>query len=194
MDASTGAALGDGAARTLSIIGHPFVLMPIASVSAAHGEHASATLLAAIGAGVVALVACLLTWTIVQVRRGRWQHLDASARSERAQLNRVLLLVFIAASLACAVLGELRAAIGLLCAAAIIAAAIVLAGQLKLSLHVAFAALAAFVCGHWPLGIALAVLTLALGWARVRLGRHAVIDVVIGAIVGALAGSATLFA
>ncbi|MEO8010942.1 MAG: hypothetical protein ABI650_04795, partial [Dokdonella sp.] len=93
------------------------MLMPMAGLSAALGDRASVTTLVLIAVGAVTLVMCMLTWSIVQVRRGRWQHIDASARRERAHLNRVLLLVFAIASSCCALLGASRAATALLFAA-----------------------------------------------------------------------------
>lgn len=178
-----------GLARVVSIAGHPLLLMPLATLLAAVSRGADAgtvhtlvVLVGALGAGVFGFA-----WW--QVRRGRWLHVDASRQDERRQLNRMLLLVLgLAAAWALQVAGASPLAIALTAAAAIVALALLLARWLKLSLHVAFAAFAAFLPA-WPLAAAaLAVLAAAVAWSRLALQRHSRSDVLAGALAGVVAG------
>src|SRR5437762_6239032 len=79
-------------ARSLSIVGHPLVVVP-AAVSALmlHRHVPSAALIVSVVCVISAVVFAFSFW---QVRHGHWQHIDASARTERSSLN-----VFLAAVL-----------------------------------------------------------------------------------------------
>jgi hypothetical protein len=73
----------------------------------------------------------------------------------------------------------------------IVAVGHLLRGVTKLSLHVAFAVLAAFLV--WPNHIATATLAVAaagVAWSRLALQRHVAPDIVLGALAGAAAGLA----
>ena len=64
-------------ARTVSILGHPLVVMPVAvlalMVLQGDGRHAGWAL-----AGLALLGALIMLFSRTQVRRGHWQHVDAS--------------------------------------------------------------------------------------------------------------------
>jgi membrane-associated phospholipid phosphatase len=133
-------------------------------------------------------VALLMVW---QVRRGRWNNVDASNRSERP----VLFLVGAAgvvALIARAMFARpesflVRGALGVL---GMIAACALATRWSKVSLHMAFATLATtslLLLGSplgWP---ALAAVPL-LAWSRVRLGRHATGEVVAGGVAALVLG------
>lgn len=179
-------------AHTLSIVGHPALLMPaavLASLSAT--TVAPETALAVIGL-TAAVIAGVLIFSAIQVRRGQWRDSDASQTHERVQLNFFLAAALLGACVFAAMNDQpakLVAGLGL--AAAIVFTAIVLRTRLKLSLHVAFAVFAALLL--WPNTLATGVL-LALGaavaWARLMLLRHTRADVIAGALAGAAAGVA----
>lgn len=179
-------------ARTVSILGHPVLVMPAAAliVAAAHGAQPAqirilAAILGAIGAAVMAY-----SW--FKVRRGDWSHVDASVRSERRTLN-VFLMVLLGAGAALAWFGALRPhlPVALALAAAMIAIAMALERRLKLSLHVGFATFATGLL--WPsvpaLGIGLLV-TAAIAWSRLALGRHTPRDLVAASLAGTVAAIA----
>ena len=66
-------------ARSLSILGHPVVVVPVAVVTLVFHERAySAVLIASVTCGIAGVVLAFSFW---QVRRGQWQHIDASGRS-----------------------------------------------------------------------------------------------------------------
>lgn len=179
-------------ARALSIFGHPMLVLPLAvlAVALAQGER-QAALQAAIGFGLFAALVMAFSWW--QVRRGRWAHVDASAQHERSSLNRFLLVALAVSALLVGASGtQPLLALGLALSAAMILVAMVMARWCKVSLHLAFAVFAALLLRElgtvWMLG-ALAFAA-AVAWSRLALQRHTPLDLVAGAIIGALAGVA----
>ena len=178
------------AARALSVVGHPALLMPVAVVAAAASRGAPPHVLGAAAAATVFVAVSVGVFSLVQVRAGRWAHMDASIPRERRQLNLFLVLLLFG----CAALlwwsGQPRpACMGLAVGGALVGCALVLRGRLKLSLHAAFAVLAASLL--WPsLPAVLLVLCLAAGvsWARLVLQRHTLLEVVAGLLAGGAAG------
>lgn len=176
-------------ARGLSILGHPLLVMPVATLLAARSHGADAATVRGLVVAVGALGGAVLVYALVQVRRGRWQHIDASRRGERLRLNGVLLIALgTAAAWAFQHAGPSPLAIALGAAAAIVAVALLLSRWLKLSLHVAFGVFAAFLPGASVAAPALFALAGAVAWSRLALQRHSPGDVVTGAVVGAAAG------
>lgn len=145
--------------------------------------------------GIVALFTiaplAILMWR--QVRRGRWENVDASNHAERPVL-------YIAGTIAViALLGYLllvrpqsfviRGVVATLGMLAICGAA---TRWIKVSLHMAFASLAAtaLVLMRAPIGYALLLALPALVWSRLVLSRHTPAEVALGTIIGAGTGAA----
>jgi hypothetical protein len=184
-----------GIARCVSIVVHPFVttLVLVAAVASARGADAAVRATAAVGALFVLPLAAL---TARQVRRGAWSTVDASHPRERP----ILFLVGGAALLG--LLGYFahtapgsplaRGTAGVLAMLAVCAA---LTPWVKVSLHLAAAALAASVLlgRGLPLGWAMAALLPVLAWSRVALGRHRWREVVLGTVVGACTGAGVVY-
>jgi membrane-associated phospholipid phosphatase len=178
-------------ARWVSIVAHPFVttLVLAAAIEAPRGGAAAARTVGAVAALFVLPVALLMAR---QVRRGAWGTVDASDPRERPVLFLVggtgllALLVYFARAHPGSALVSGTA--GVLAMVAVCAA---VTPWLKLSLHMAAAALAATVLLErglalgWLLGAALPV----LGWSRVALGRHRWREVAAGLVVGACTGA-----
>jgi hypothetical protein len=182
--------LTTGLARALSIVGHPAVLMPCAVVGAAAVTQARPAVLHAAVATCGFVVACVGIYSVIQVRAGRWQHVDASVPHERRQLNGFLALLLFSVAGGLWWAGQPGAvALGLSLGGAVVVVAIGLRHWLKLSLHAAFAVFAAALL--WPSVVAvLGVLALAAGvsWSRLVLRRHTRSEVVAGLLAGAAAG------
>lgn len=182
--------LTTGLARALSIVGHPALLMPGAVVWAARLNQAPPALLqvAVVACGLV--VVCVGIYSVVQVRAGRWQHVDASQPHERRQLNQLLALLLLGLAGALWWAGQpAPVVLGLALGGAVVVLAGGLRHWLKLSLHAAFAVLAAALL--WPrMPAVLALLALAAGvsWSRLVLGRHTCTEVLVGMLAGAAAG------
>ena len=177
-------------ARCLSILGHPLVLIPAAVATLMlHGQTPSAALEVLV-VGVVAVV--VLAFSLWQVRRGHWQHIDASARGERRSLNLFLAMaLFLAAAVTFYAVPNRGLSLGLFLSALLITGLLLTSHWVKLSLHASFGTFA--VALLWPLKFWYLVLAgaLAVGvcWSRVQLARHTVVEVLGGSLFGALFGT-----
>ena len=179
-------------AQALSVVGHPAVLMPLAVPFAARAQGADAALMRSAVAACVLVAAATMVFSLVQVRRGRWAHVDASRAGERQQLNLFLAVLLIGAAGALYLNGAAQAVVaGLGLSGAMVVVAWALRSWLKTSLHVAFALLAAGLAWPtWALAAPIAVLALGVAWSRVVLGRHTRAEVAAGALLGCAAGAA----
>lgn len=186
---------GPAWARALSIVGHPALLMPLAVAVAAQAQQVGGDdLRTALGACLGVSVATM-AYSLVQVRRGRWAHVDASRVPERRQLHGFLALLLLGVSVALHLAGAMPAVVaGLGLGGGIVWGAVVGAGLMpgrpKASLHVAFALLAAGLA--WPVpAVAAGIAVLALGVAASRraLGRHTRGEVLAGAALGLVAAA-----
>lgn len=179
-------------ARALSIIGHPALLMPLAIAVAATATEAPPQLLRVAFGSAVAVAAVVGLFSLWQVRAGRWLHVDASRPSERRQLTRLLAVLLGAIAVALWASGQAPAVTaGPLLVALPVVAAHALRRRLKVSLHAAYAVLAAALL--WPqlLGTALVgLLALGVAWSRLELRRHTRAEVLAGLLLGAASGAA----
>lgn len=176
-------------ARAISIFGHPMLVMPLAAWLAirASGSDANTTLVVLSSIVVIGLI--VLSFSAIQVRSGRWQHVDASVTTERRVLNAFLLGLFVVATmLAGWYFGHSPVTVALLLAAAIILFALVISPWCKLSLHVAFGCFAIFVPESLMIGLGFAIFVLAVAWSRLVLGRHNRADILVGMLAGIAAG------
>jgi membrane-associated phospholipid phosphatase len=190
-DIGVGGTKTQGIARGMSILGHPALLTPLAAWAGLLQRGTPfRVLLYDIALSLIAALAVLgLTW--LQVRRGHWQHVDASQPHERRQLHRFTALLSIGMALLLWPWPERRAlAGGLAISGLMVVTTSFLLRWLKVSLHMAFATFSA--CLLWPcLPAMLALLgfSLAVAWSRLALHRHVVIEVLCGALLGLGAGA-----
>lgn len=182
-------------AHWISTIAHPFAMTALLVAVAATRQSSQSTVrpVLLVTLAVIVPVAALM---VRQVRRGRWANHDASNASERP----VLFLVSMA-GLAAAIAWLLRydpgsfLLRGLLVVAGFIVVAAILTRWVKLSLHVAFAALTATaltLIGS-SIGLALIPLVPVLAWARLVLTRHSLLEVVVGCALGVATGCALVW-
>jgi hypothetical protein len=180
-------------ARWVSIIFHPFVMVGVLVGAAAAMRQTRAEALRTVTA--VALLTILpvavLMWR--QVRRGRWQNTDASNRAERPVLylvgaiGLVALLTYVLFSRQSASMAR-----GVLATLGMLTVCGVTTRWIKVSLHMAFASLAAtgLALMRSPVGYALLIALPALVWSRLTLHRHTRGEVALGTMIGAAAGLA----
>jgi len=177
-------------ARAVSIAGHPVVLLLVAALIAASTRGASLRQLWLISGALVTLGVVVLGFSWLQVRAGRWSHIDASVRNERNSLNVFLgVLCLLGAVLLWFLTRRPYMSLGLALSGALIVIALLIARWVKVSLHVAFAAFATALL--WPIKLAVVagvLLTAAVVWSRLVLGRHVAADVVTGLVLGTAAG------
>ncbi len=177
-------------ARGLSILGHPLVVVPAAVVTLVlHGQTPSAVLIVSAVCGIAGVVLAFSFW---QVRRGNWQHVDASDRAERRSLNLFLAIVlFLAAAVAFYEASAPGLPLGLFLSGLLIVTMMLVSPWVKLSLHASFAAFAVLLL--WPLRfwyVALAsVAAVGICWSRVLLARHTVFEVLAGSLLGGIVGA-----
>lgn len=176
-------------ARLISIAGHPALLMPVASVIATNPAGDSGVQLLSIL--VAMFFACLVfIYSQVKTKTGQWTHVDASLKDERKELNIIASLTLFIGTIILALFevhAGVVAAVGL--AGAIVLCCHLLRGVAKPSLHLGFAIFAA--CITLPNKIAVAALlcfAILIGWSRLQLNRHSVLDLAIGASIGFAAG------
>lgn len=180
------------AARVLSIVGHPALLMPVAVAAAASGPGAPPQLLRVALSTAVAVAVIVGLVSLWQVRSGRWAHVDASHPAERRQLNVLLAGLLCAAAALLWVLGQPPAvAAGPLLAALLVLLTHALRRWLKVSLHAAFALFAATLVWPHVLGtLAIGMLAVGVAWSRLMLRRHTLPEVLTGLLLGAAFGAA----
>lgn len=172
-------------ARAVSIIGHPAIILPLAVILSAAQISTNFNVLL-FSAVAVLISGSVIGWSAWKVRRGVWDHIDASNPGERRDLNIALLIIFFTGMLLCFGLGQDLLALGFLSVAFIAGLAICLKSPFKLSHHVAFAVFALFVVGLVNVKIALwgSALVLLLAWSRHHLGRHSLAEILAGLAAG----------
>lgn len=180
-------------ARVISIVGHPVLVLPVAVVVSGRVRGVSlatrsTTIGVTVGIGVVVLV-----FSTVRVWLGHWKHVDASEPSERNQLNGFTAVLLLGAALA----GFLSSGgtpdlyLWPACSGGVVLAAMALRRRMKLSQHVAFDLFAALaVLPSVGAAVAITLLTGAVAWSRLALGRHTRAEVAVGTVVGLGAGAA----
>jgi membrane-associated phospholipid phosphatase len=177
-------------ARAVSIAGHPVVVLPVAIFAGVWGVAPPNVVRQAVLPAVL-VGAAVMVYSAIQVRRGRWAHVDASVREERQQLNLFLAIILVLAAAALWGTGQPWGVVaGVACAALVVAVAHATRRWLKISLHVAFATFAAGFL--WPRMAGMLVVlacAAAIAWSRLALARHSRADVICGAVLGLAVGA-----
>lgn len=176
-------------AAALSIIGHPFVVVPCTVALTVRPARP------AVGIALVTVIA-MLAVIARQVAAGRWSDYDVSDQKQRHGFYPWALGIVAAGAL---VSWWARLPIGFVRAMAVafgvIAIAAVLTRWTKVSLHALLGAFCAVIASGIDVraAVALGVLVLLVGWSRVALKRHRVGEVVLGIVLGALGGGVIVF-
>ena len=180
-------------ARWLSIIAHPFVMVGVMVGAAVASRHSAGEAIRSVFIVGAFTIVPLLVLMVRQVRAGAWKNVDASNVSERPLLYAVgglasiALLVYLVLARPQSFL--IRGSAGTLTMFAVCA---LVTRWIKVSLHMAFAALAAttlLLIGS-PAGWVLLPVVPALAWSRLALKRHRLVEVALGAVIGIVAGLA----
>lgn len=180
-------------ARWLSIVFHPFVMVGVMAGAAAAARESRGEAVGSVGLVMLFAIVplALLMWR--QVRRGKWENADASNRTERPMLY-IAGGVSVLALLAYLLLLRPQSFMvrGVVATFGMMAVCAVATRWVKVSLHMAFAALAAtgLALMRSPVGYALLLALPAILWSRLTLQRHTPLEVILGTIIGAGAGAA----
>jgi len=179
-------------ARWISILAHPFVMVALL-VAVPAMRRSSGSGVRPVLVVVIAVVVPIAVLMFLQVRRGRWSNADASNPAERPALFTVALGGLVAA-LGWLLVEDPRSFLvrGMLVVAVFLLVAALLTRWIKLSLHVAFAALAATtLCLMGSVvGYGLVAVVPLLFWSRIVLARHRLSEGLVGLLLGVLAGIA----
>lgn len=180
-------------ARWVSIAAHPFVMSMVMALGVALQLDTPREALRILLFIVLIALLPLAALMVRQVRSGSWANVDASNRAERPLLFAVG-IVALAALLGAALVFRpgsylVRGALGVLIMLAVCAVA---TKWIKVSLHMAFGALATttlLLLGS-PAGWLLLAILPALAWSRLHLRRHSTAEVALGLLVGIAFGFA----
>ncbi len=174
-------------ARTLSVAGHPFLLIPLTVAASTRGWRGTAVV-----AGITILP--LLAIVIRNVRRGRWSDHDVSRHDQRAGLYFVAAPLVVLSAIVLYFLGTSTAMLRAVAAAAAMLTFGLIANRwLKVSMHMMCAAFCAVILARlYPWSPTFTVpFVAAIAWSRWKLERHTLLEIAVGLALGA---SAALFA
>jgi membrane-associated phospholipid phosphatase len=179
-------------ARAISIVLHPVSSIAIMMLLSSKGGSRFVPLVAfALIVGVP-----IVAFSHYQVRRGSWEHVDASRPQERHALFWFAGLSVLALAIWFQWNGAYAAARGTFATVVMGAVAYALLRWTKLSLHMAFLA---YACGVLlslrPMaGVALACTAPLLAWSRLAMKRHTPAEVAGGTLLGAVTALAVVVA
>ncbi len=172
-------------ARWVSIVGHPFVVVPLTVAVVSRSTATTAVL--------IGVVVVMMLVVVRKVRSGDWSDLDVSLREQRpAAYARAIPLLGAAWLLLWLIAGRSRGFWGFGVAIGILVIATVLTRfRIKASMHAGFDSYAAVlpVTVMPALSAALALLAVCVGWSRVALRRHTLPEVLVGAVLGMAGGA-----
>jgi membrane-associated phospholipid phosphatase len=172
----------------VSVIGHPFVLVPLTTLYAVSRRMGLMNAAGSAGAVALATVVPVLALVVIGVRRSVFTDHDVSDRAQRSGFYRAL---FVVLPLGSAALWFLQPGLrkGIVASWGLILASMLANRFVKSSLHVAFAAFCATSVALPAAGaVAAGIAVIAIAWSRLVLKRHTLVEVALGAIIGAAAG------
>jgi len=177
-------------ARWVSILAHPFVMVALLVAVPAVRQSAS-NVVQSILLVIIAVVVPLAVLMLRQVSRARWSNIDASKPSEQPVLF-IVALAGVFAALGWLLINDPRSFLvrGMVVVAAFLLFAGFLTRWVKLSLHVAFAAMTATtlcLLGS-PIGYGLVAVVPLVFWSRILLARHRIHELWVGLVLGVLTG------
>jgi membrane-associated phospholipid phosphatase len=178
-------------ARWISVIGHPFLLMPLLTGLIAYRllPPKQAMIAEMIALGVVIIPAAIFTF--VKVRKGTWNNLDVSDQNHRGQFYGMLIVLLALLTIISWVAAAPRSiAIGTTAILSLVFIAFVLNKRIKVSLHTGFSVFVACVLFLMRPEFAFLALMLAaaVAWSRIALGRHTSREVLLGGVLGLVVG------
>lgn len=182
-------------ARWISILGHPFILIPalVAAVTIPWLPPQQAARIV----GIVVLVSIVPMFLLIarRVRAGAWTNYDVSVREQRSGMYPLALAITAATVLALAWARVPRPILqGVLAILLLIGIAALVNLWLKISLHTAFAVFTALaLLPNRGLVAGALLLAAAIAWSRLELGRHTLAEVIGGAVLGAVVGGGLIF-
>jgi membrane-associated phospholipid phosphatase len=173
-------------AATLSLVGHPFVIVP-ATIGLLMWPSKAALVIALL------MVIAMLAVIARRVKAGQWTDYDVSNPEQRRSFYPMALTVVAASAIASWLLrmpGSL--VLGMVSGFVLLAVGAFLTRSTKVSLHMLIGMFCAVIVTAFDirLGVPLTLLIVTVAWSRVALGRHTPVQVLLGALVGGIVGMA----
>ena len=181
-------------ARYISIVGHPFVLLPLLIfLPRFQNDSGGALRVVLIFVGIVLIPLAFLIWRCRTT--GQWRTVDASDKGDRPALYKASFLVLLVVS-AYFYLVEKDPILarGCIVATGMVLLAAALNRWIKISLHVTFACFCGVLLAKVRLSFGLPVLLFvpALIWSRLVLSRHVLSEAIGGVVLGLLGAGCLL--
>jgi len=181
------------AARFISIVGHPFVLLPLLVFLPRFQNNIGDAFRTTIAFVVIVLVPlALLIWR--SVSSGEWRTVDASDKANRPVLYKTSIgVIAVAIAYFYFVDHSLEVARGCFVTSGMLLLAALLNRWCKISLHITFACFCGILLSRVRLSYGIPVLLLLppLIWSRLVLSRHVLSEAIGGVVLGS-AGAACL--
>jgi hypothetical protein len=174
------------AARFISIVAHPFVLLPLLIfLTQLQNDRGGASHATIAFVAIVLVPLAMLIWR--SVASGQWRTVDASDKAERPSLYICSLLVLAAAAAYFHFVNPSPSiSRGCLASGAMMLVAFALNRWIKISLHLVFASFCGLLLSSMRLEFGLPILLLLplLIWSRLVLSRHVLSETLGGVILG----------
>ncbi len=180
-------------ARTISIVLHPFATIMVMVVAIGWLQGSFTNTLSALAAVATLAILPVAVLILYKTLRGTWTTVDASHRPERQVLYAVSLAAVLGLILYVTITKRRSTlAAGSMGTFGLLLCAWIINRWVKLSLHMALAAMVAtvLIASRSAVGWVMLALLPALAWSRVELKRHTPKEVLLGAILGTIAGLA----
>lgn len=178
-------------AEALSIIGHPLLTIPLVTICMAF-QHWPLKNAIAISALLLVGVVVPISWHNYQkLQLGQYTNFDVSNQQQRARFYPVLIvLVVLVAGLSFATHQPRPFCYGIACVVLLLVSSYGVNHYIKASLHTSlcFFLTWAIYANSPPLSLWMGVFSILVGISRLVLRRHTLIEILVGALIGLVAG------
>ncbi|WP_460970735.1 phosphatase PAP2 family protein [Spirosoma migulaei] len=179
-------------AKALSILGHPLLTITLFALYVTF-QQLSIRNAIIISAGLLGGVVLPISWyNYRKVKRGQFTNFDVSDQRQRAQFYPVLIgAISLLTGLLFATHQPRHFCYGAACALLLVVSSYGVNQYVKASLHtsLSFFLTWAIYSINQPLGLLMGVFAILIGVSRLVLGRHTLLEILVGALIGLIAGT-----
>ncbi|WP_420571188.1 hypothetical protein [Kordia sp.] len=178
-------------AKVISIIGHPLLLLPIiiglVLISLEGITYSIQSLAILIGIAILPIT----IWMFIKSKNGSYTNFDVSNQLQRRTLFPFIIVFLLLTTFTLYFTNKPKyLCLGLFIGTGLITISFLVNYKIKSSLHVSLNSYMAICVSviNIPVSIILFLFTILIGWSRVKLKRHTILEVCIGLILGSIAG------